>query len=106
VRDDWTTPVAQVLGRPIYGLDCQCSESFIQFNARHDREQNDRIPERLARAVSVVRGAPPLLIYSSPLGRPDVSEPNRVGLHAFAIADFRGSESGENYLIYRIEPIW
>jgi hypothetical protein len=42
VRDDWTIPVARILGRPIYGLDCQCSESFIQFNARHDREQNDQ----------------------------------------------------------------
>lgn len=106
VRDDWTISVAQILGRPIYGLDCQCFESFMQFNAQHDREQNDQIPEQLKRAVSVVRGQPPLLIYANPLGPLDVADLERVGLRAVAIASFRGSESGENYLIYRIDTTW
>jgi hypothetical protein len=78
----------------------------MQFNAQHDREQNDQIPEQRKRAVSVVRGQPPLLIYANPLGPLDVADLERVGLRAVAIASFRGSESGENYLIYRIDTIW
>ena len=93
------------MGRPIYGLECQCVESFLRFDSRHEHPPDDQIPGRLARAVSEVHGAPTLLIYSNPWG--PLQEPNleRVGLQAFPIAHFGGTESGENYVIYRIETL-
>ncbi len=106
MRDDWTIPVAQLLDRPLYGLDCQCFEDFLQFNAQHDRVPDAEIPRRLARALSRVKGQPPLLIYSNPWAPLDRNALELVGLRAIPLADFRGTESGENYLIYRIEPMW
>ncbi len=106
VRDDWTIPVAQRLGRPIYGLDCQCVESFLQFDSRHDNDHNDQFAGRLARAVSEVQGAPPLLIYSNAWAPFDPAALQRTGLRAIKVADFNGSESGENYQIFRIVPAW
>lgn len=106
MRDDWTIPVAQRLGRPIYGLDCQCSESFLQFDSRHDNNHNEQFAERLARAVAAVQGGPPLLISSNPWGLQGDPGLEAVGLRAVPVADFRGAESGENYRIFRIEPAW
>ena len=105
VRDDWTIPVAQLLGRPIYGLDCQCTESFLRFDSSHDNNHGGQFAERLARAVSEVQG-PPILIYDDPWGRRGDYGLESVGLRAVPIAEFHGAESGENYQIYRIESAW
>lgn len=104
MRDDWTIPVAQWLGRPIYGLDCQCFEHYVRFDRRLDHDHDDQFAERLARAVAAVKGQPPILIYSNPwpVGGPPVE---RFGLRLRRIENLTGSESGENYQIFRIESL-
>jgi hypothetical protein len=88
VRDDWTIPVAQLLGRLIYGLDCQSVESFIEFDSRHDDYPDKQFAHRLARAVSEIQSVPPVLIYGNLRGRHGRPELERVGPRAVPIADF------------------
>ncbi len=103
MRDDWTIPVTELLHRPLYGLDCQCVESFMRFDASHDIDQDAPIVDRLARAVSQVHAEPLILIWSNPWRFRVDADLERVGLRLDLIADFRGAESGENYQIFQIE---
>jgi hypothetical protein len=105
MRDDWTIPVAALLGRPIHGLNCQCVESFMRFDSRHDMDPDAPFTDRLARAVAEVKGTPALLIYDNPWTIRGDAGLARVGPRADLIAEFRGSESGEDYQIYQIEPL-
>jgi len=104
-RDDWAVAVTEILDRPLYGLDCGCFEDFLQFSARHKNVETEQFGEHLARAVAQVKGAPALLIYSNPWGLRGDLGLDRAGLRAELVADFHGSESGEDYLIFLISPL-
>jgi hypothetical protein len=103
VQDDLTMPVVQHLGRPLYVLECECEQSFVKFDRRHDDYRDEQLAERLVQAVSRIEKQPQILIYSVPKRTLDQSALESVGLRAISLADFRGSETGEDYQIYRIE---
>ena len=103
-RDDWTIPVTEILDRPLYGLNCECFENFLQFNARHRNVEKEQFGERLAHALTQIKGVPAILIYSRPWGYRGDFGLALAGLRTELVADFHGSESGEDYLIFLVSP--
>lgn len=65
--DTQTEPIAILLGRRFYALDCQCEDSYIRFLDRRDGFVESMIPERLEEAVRHYQPRPVVLLVGAPL---------------------------------------
>ena len=54
--DTYGVVVAQYLGKPMYFLECSCTDTFLYYNKRRDDYDPSQMPERLARAGGRVGG--------------------------------------------------
>lgn len=95
--------VAQHLGRPMYFLECQCADTFIDLSDRRDNFSEEEIPVRLARAV---RQVPlPFLIFVGirPLTPDELRALASLSVQARPLAQFTGAEEArENFFLYKV----
>ena len=95
--------VAEHLGRPMYFLECGCTDTFMQFWDRRDHFSEKEIPSRLAQAFT--QAHQPFLIYVG--ARPLTEDQLRaIASHSIAVtplAQFTGAEEDlENFFLYKI----
>lgn len=98
--------VAEHLGRSIYFLECECSDTFMQFSDRRDKFADSEIPARLARAFA--RAHQPFLIYLGvrPLTQDEMQALVRRFLMATPLAEFTGAEEREeNFFLYKVQTV-
>ncbi len=53
-KDTNAIGVAEMLRRPMYQLECSCTDRFLLFSDRRDQYSEDQLPSRLARAMGDV----------------------------------------------------
>ena len=96
--------VAEYLGRPIYFLDCNCTDTVMQFWDRRDNFSESEIPARLALAAS--QAHQPFLIFimgARPLTQDELHAIDNHALKATSLAQFTGAEEPEeNFFLYKI----
>jgi hypothetical protein len=99
--------IAELLRRPVYMLDCNCSDSFNLFSNRRDQFEISQIPDRLLLASNSLNGSSFLFMGVVPLSTDQQSEINRRGLLAMPLTSFTGAEADqqENFYIYRISSL-
>jgi hypothetical protein len=101
--DTYVAVVAQYLGKPIYFLDCSCTDTFLFYHKRRDAFSKDQIPDRLARAVEELKGRPILFITTHSLSGSELSAFAERGVVATSLAEFEGASTDEDFYVYRIE---
>lgn len=100
-RDAQVSSIAGYLGRPIYYLECECSGTFIMWNhARQSQLSAEQFRTRLTRALDLAEGREVIFIRNRPLLADELA-PDAAGLSAAPLQSFVGSETDENYWIYR-----
>ena len=95
--------VAEQLERPMYFLDCSCSDNFLLFADRRDGFSIDQIPQRLAVAADQLHTSDMILINAYPLTGEQVNAIMQKGLRVEPLAQFTGAEAfEEDFFLYRI----
>jgi hypothetical protein len=99
--------VAEELERPMYFLDCSCSDSFLLFSNRRDDFDWDQIPQRLALAAQQLHAPEMILIVShAGLSDEDKKAISKQSLQVTPIAKFAGAEVwGEDFYLYRVNDL-
>lgn len=101
--DGSAAAVAEVLGRSIYMLDCNCRDTFVLFSTRRDNFSEDEIPERLVSAKDSLDANEFVYIQASPM---DPGQAKQIADEGFAIqplAQFTGAKTRpENLYVYRL----
>jgi hypothetical protein len=96
--------VAEYLGRPIYFLDCNCTDVVMQFQDRRDNFSEQEIPARLA--IATAQSHHPFLIYimgARPLKPDELRAIASRSLDAKPLAQFTGAEEPyENFFLYKV----
>ncbi len=90
---DWTVvSVAEMLQRPIYFLDCNCTRTFLLLSDDRDSFTWDQVPQRLERAVHVIGKPEVLLMLSVPLSAADTQALSAAHLTVIPLGSFVGGE--------------
>ena len=95
--------VAQHLDRPMYFLECECTDTFIQLSDNRDNFTEREIPVRLARAVREI--PQPFLIFVGirPLTPDELRALAGFSIQARLLAQFTGAEEArENFFLYKV----
>lgn len=103
--DTLVVVVAQYLGRPIYQLDCSCTDTYLFYSRRRDAYRSSQIPERMALAVKELDGRPIVFLVSRPLRDGEQSALRDRGIAATQIAAFNRSMIDEDFYVYRIDRV-
>ncbi len=100
-RDAQISAVAGYLGRRVYYLECECLAQQVVWNKKRKSVLSaPDIERRLSRALPLAGDRPIILILYKPMA-PDAVVP--AGYHITPLKSFIGSETGEDYWVYRIE---
>lgn len=97
--DTSAAAVAEYLDKPIYFLDCYCSDTYLLFSSRRDSFKEEQISARAAEAFHRLPHSRPLiLILVDPL-KPEA----KAHLNANELARFTGSEAWqEDFYLYAL----
>jgi hypothetical protein len=96
--------VAEELDRPVYFLDCSCTDRFLLFSSRRDGFDNTQVVPRIAAAQEHVPLAGAILILTRSLTSAEVHSLGHDRLSAVPVARFTGAEVlGEDFFLYRLE---
>ncbi len=102
-RDAQTSAVAGYLGRRVYYLECECLGRNIVWNTKRKSPLSAvEFERRLTRALPLADGRPIILVLNRPMASGAIAPP---GYRVTPLKSFVGAEAGENYWIYRIEPL-
>jgi hypothetical protein len=101
--DTYVAVVAQYLGKPIYFLDCSCTDTFLFYHKRRDLFSKDQIPDRLARAVEELKDRPILFITTHSLSDSELSAFAERGVETTSLAEFEGASTDEDFYVYRVD---
>ena len=102
--DTLAAVVAQYLGKPIYFLDCSCTDTYLLYHKRRDSFDRTQVAARLVRAVDELQGRRIVFIISRPLHEPEASALRTAGIDVTPIASFEEASSDENFYLYRVQP--
>jgi uncharacterized protein (TIGR03382 family) len=94
--------VAESLRRPVYFLDCNCTDTYMKFSHRRDGLTPDQIPARIARAYQALRTDRLILVMGAPLTDAAVLELAGRDLHVKPLIRFTGSEDTLEYYLYDV----
>lgn len=100
--DTLASVVGQYLGRPIYFLDCSCTDSYLLFHKRRDAFDASQVPERLARAAEDLADRPIVFVISRPLRDAELAELRTRSVAVTHLASFDQATTDENFHVYRI----
>lgn len=101
--DSGTAPIAENLQRPMYFLDCNCSNTFVLFSPERDAFQTWEIPDRLGLALDRLHSAHVVFLTPFELSSKDLARMKELGIAAVPLAQFTGAEVQiENAFIYRV----
>lgn len=104
--DTSVAAVAEQLNRPVYFLDCSCTDTFLLFAARRDNFSPAQIPERLAQAARRIAPADMVLILVRPLSSAEIAAFKRQSLFPIPLTHFTGSElPDEDFFLYRFRQL-
>jgi hypothetical protein len=95
--------VAELLGRPIYFLDCSCVDTFLRFQNRRDDYRIGQLPARLATAMAWAGNRPMVLMDSDPLSQLQVTAISAYHIQVEQIAAFTGAIAPqEDFYLYKV----
>ncbi len=94
--------VAELLNRPIYMLDCNCSDTYLLFSKRRDSFNRSQIPDRLEMAARAIHETSFLYLGMRPFTGDEESALRNKALMAQPLASFTGAQVDEDFLVYRI----
>jgi hypothetical protein len=95
--------IAEQLKRPLYMLDCNCSNTFLLFSNQRDDFNPVQTPQRLELAARKLNASDLVLITTYPLPDERVAAIKAEGFSIQMAAKFTGAEDWEeNYYVYRV----
>jgi hypothetical protein len=101
--DTTLSDIAELLHRPVYALDCNCSDTFLLFSNRRDGFSEDQVPARLALAAQNLHAASFLFLDARPLTPQETAAIAAQGLTLTPLTRFTGAEAdAENFFVYRV----
>lgn len=101
--DTSVSGVAILLGRPIYYLDCQCSDDYMLFSSRRDDYNVRDLPPYTMQAFDRLHASELVLLLISPMDPGDKSEIESRGATVTLLAKFTGAEApDEDFYIYKV----
>lgn len=103
-RDFALASIAEVLQRPVYFLDCNCSDTFLRFAKRRDGFQWDQVPKRLDLARKNLGVSRFIFISCYRLSEDDVNQIALKAIRLSKLVEFpNAGVIDEDYFIYRAE---
>ncbi|MEI7710252.1 MAG: hypothetical protein WCI94_02400 [Rhodospirillales bacterium] len=102
IEDIRTEPIAILLGRRFYALDCRCEDSYVRFLNRRDGFRDVTIPERLEEAVRLYRPRPIVLLVGAPIAAPIRAAIEARGLMLTESIHLAGAERDRDITIFRV----
>ncbi len=106
--DTLVAVVAQYLKKPIYFLDCSCTDTFLHYHKRRDDFDESQIAERLARATEELSGRRIVFLITDPLGDGELAAITEQGVAVEPLAAFDNASTDENFYVYEVraaEPL-
>lgn len=100
--DTYGVVIAQYLGKPMYFLECSCTDTYLFYHKRRDAYNPRQMPERLARAVGELAGRPILFIDAHPLTDAELADIRSRGVAVTQLAAFDQASTDENFYVYRV----
>jgi len=99
-----TEPVAVLMQRPFYSLDCLCEQRFVHFLSRRDGFDAAMVPDRLARISERLGPGSFILLAEKRLDEARRGEIAARGLGLTELAYLSGAERDKEMAIYRVDP--
>ncbi len=100
--DTLVMDVALYLGKPIYQLDCSCTDTYLFYNKRRDAFDASQIPDRLARAVTELKGRRIVFLIAHPLSDSEIAKLRAHGVTVTQLAAFDHASTDENFFVYDV----
>jgi len=95
--------IAVLLNRPIYMLDCSCSERFLLFSNPREWYTESQIPSRLVAVPGILQISQLVYLGNRPFTSTEESGIRSHGFSVKALASFIGAqEEEENFYAYQI----
>jgi hypothetical protein len=102
-KDTTVSSLAELLHRPIYMLDCDCSDTYLLFSDRRDGFEISQIPQRIVTARRDLAASRFLFIEDAPLAQESISSLAGNGLVVRPLARFTEAEvADENFFVYDV----
>ncbi len=98
--DTLVAVVAQYLNKPIYFLDCSCTDTYLHYHKRRDAFDESQIAERLARASEELSGRRIVFLINDPLSDDERASLGERGVAVELLATFDKASTDENFYVY------
>ena len=98
-------PVAILLHRSFWGLECLCEDKFVRFLNRRDGFTHESVPDRIAQVSDRIGPDRPFLLLAQE--RLDETRRGQIvakGFRLTELAYFSGAERDKEMMIYRVDP--
>ena len=99
--DTHVAAIAELLGRPIWFLECDCADTFLAYRSRRDSFDRSQIPERLLRAKRATGVTPLLYIGTEPVSPEQLKELASRDLMVQKRAAFTDAIN-DNFYLYQV----
>jgi hypothetical protein len=104
--DTTVVSLAELLHRPVYMLDCGCSDTFLLFSKRRDHFDFPQIPQSIVTARSRLGISPFLLTSDIPLPAKTIAFVNGRGLAIRLLINFSEAQvNDENFFVYEVSDL-
>lgn len=95
--------IAQDLQRPVYFLDCSCTDTFMRFSNRRDNFDESQVPSRLKLAAVQLHAPEMILIKGWPLKAAEVDSIRHESLEVTPLTAFTGAAApAEDFYLYKV----
>jgi hypothetical protein len=95
-------PIAILMRRPFYALDCRCEDTYVRFLNRRDGFDEALIPERLEEAVRLYRPRPVVLLAGEGLDEPTRAAIRDRGLTLTQLVHRSGAERDKEMTVFEV----
>ena len=101
--DTSVASIAELLQRPVYFLDCSCSDRFMLFSKRRDSFNESETLDRLLQAGRDLHTSDFLFIDANTLDPSQLASLEDRSASVTLLRSFSGAEEGqENFFVYRV----
>lgn len=99
-----TEPIAILMHKRFYALDCRCEDSYVRFLDRRDGFTAAMIPERLEEALRLYRSKPLVLLAGAPLDDTVRAAVRARGIVLTERVHLEGAERDKEMTIFDVMP--